>query len=72
MIAICKHLCRGVDGKGIVRERYIHLPSFFSSFSSFWGDSPMKEMLPLFVPRQLYCSIHRRANVSGGGGAGLA
>lgn len=28
MIAICKHLCRGVDGKGIVRECYIHLTSF--------------------------------------------
>lgn len=45
MIAICKHLCRGVDGKGIVRgEKMIHSFAFFFFFYFFF-DLLMKAML---------------------------
>lgn len=62
MIAICKHLCWGVDGKGIVSEWYTHLRSFFFFF--FFGFADERDAA-VFVPSQLYCSIHNHTNISG-------
>lgn len=64
MIAICKHLCRGVDGKGIVRgEKMIHSFAFFFFFFFFWFAD--ESDAAVFVPSQLYCSFHCHTNVSG-------